>query len=100
MEDEDGYYITFTGNQMMISDNGETETHIVTTSDGIQTNSSGANYYCLYYNNDVLKTQMTVILTMMKITGASANGVDDGEYLNVMMGNDSSKYRVFEKVHD
>ena len=43
---------------------------------------------------------MTVILTMMKITGASANGVDDGEYLNVMMGNDSSKYRVFEKVHD
>ena len=38
MEDEDGYYITFTGNQMMISDNGETETHIVTTSDGIQTN--------------------------------------------------------------
>lgn len=100
MEDEEGYYMTFTSDQMMISDNGETKTHAVTTSDGIQTNSSGIDYYCLYYDNEVLKTKMTAILMMMKITGASENGVDDGEYLSVMMENDSSKYRVFEKVHD
>lgn len=98
MEDEEGYYITFNEKDILVANGENVLTADVTTSDGIQTNDAGSDYYCLYYN-DANGNKVTLILTMMHISGESQNGVDDGDYLSVMASNNGSKYMFFEKAN-
>lgn len=97
-EDGSSYYITFNENDLIISDTSKVMSAQCTTSDGIQKNQSGSDYFCIYYTDSNTQAKVTMALMMMNIKGEYSTGLKDGDYLAVMSSDNPNQYMFFEKV--